>query len=82
MQNSRILTLQKSAKVSWRVEAVRNDLWMRNRAAPVETEKEGLEKGTYQYPEFYGQPKERGMNYEPARDDALRTKQDQRPKTP
>jgi len=56
------------AKVSWRVEAVRNDLWVRTRGAPVEIEKEGREKGTFQHPEFYGQPKERGMNYSPERD--------------
>jgi hypothetical protein len=58
------------AKVSWRIEAVRNDLWMRNQAAPVEADKEGLETGTYQHPEFYGQPKERGMGYSPERDAA------------
>jgi len=56
------------AKVSWRIEAVRNDLWVRTRGAPVEQDKEGLEKGTYQHPELYGQPKERGMNYSPERD--------------
>jgi hypothetical protein len=50
-------------KVSWRVEAVRNDRWMRANGAPVETEKQGLEKGTYQHPELYGQPREKGMNY-------------------
>jgi hypothetical protein len=67
------------AKVSWRVEALRNDLWVRNRAVavetvadgvavqtramPVEVEKQGLEKGTYQHPELYGLSAERGMNY-------------------
>lgn len=50
------------AKVSWRVEAIRNDLWMRNRASPVEADKQGPEKGTYQHPEFYGLPAERGIN--------------------
>lgn len=53
------------AKVSWRIEAVRNDLWMRLRGAPVEVNKEGPEANTYQHPEFYGQPEERSMNYEP-----------------
>jgi hypothetical protein len=57
-------------EVSWEVKAVRNDLWMRNRAAPVETDKEGLEKGTYQHPEFYGQPKDRAMGYSPEREAA------------
>lgn len=51
-------------KVSWRVEAVRNDRWMQQRGAPVEVEKEGLERGKYQHPEFYGLPPERGMNFQ------------------
>ncbi|MDO8632178.1 MAG: hypothetical protein Q7R41_16975, partial [Phycisphaerales bacterium] len=67
------------AKVSWEVKAVRNDLWVQNRAVPVEAlrnglsiqtrampveiEKQGIEKGTYQHPELYGQPAEMGMNY-------------------
>lgn len=55
------------AKVSWRVEALRNDKWMQQRQASVETEKEGIEKGTYQNPEFYGQPKEKSMNYDATR---------------
>lgn len=53
------------AKVSWRVEAVRKDLWVCTRGAPVEADKEGPEKGTYQHPEFYGQPVERGIHYRP-----------------
>ena len=55
------------AKVSWRVEAVRNDRWVQQRGAPVEVEKKDLEKGTYQHPELYGQPKEKGMNYDAER---------------
>jgi len=71
------------AKVSWRVEALRNDLWVRNRAMaleglhddlaiqtramPVEVEKQGREKGTYQHPELYGLPAEMGMNYDATR---------------
>jgi hypothetical protein len=49
------------AKVSWRVEAVRNDRWVRRNGAPVELEKRGRENGTYQHPELYGQPAEKGM---------------------
>jgi hypothetical protein len=56
------------AKVSWRVEALRNDLWVQKRGAPVEVEKQDLEKGTYQHPELYGQPPEKGMNYEAERE--------------
>ncbi len=67
-------------EVSWRVEALRNDLWVQKRAVPmevvsnglsiqtrampVEVEKQGVEKGTYQHPELYGQPPEKGMNYD------------------
>ena len=47
------------AKVSWRVDAVRNDLWVRSRGAPVELDKTGPERGTYQAPDLYGQPEER-----------------------
>jgi hypothetical protein len=50
-------------KVSWRVEAVRNDLRMRLQGATVEREKIGVERGKYQRPEYYGQPPEQGMNY-------------------
>ena len=35
--------------------------------APVELEKEGLESAIYQHPELYGQPPERGMNYDAER---------------
>ncbi|MEX2218071.1 MAG: hypothetical protein WD749_04860 [Phycisphaerales bacterium] len=52
-------------KVSWRVDAVRNDRWVRQRGAPVEIDKQGPEKGTYQHPELYGQPPEKGMSVLP-----------------
>lgn len=54
------------AKVSWRVEAVRHDLWMRRYGAPVEIEKENLEKGVYLHPELYGQPPSRRVQPEEA----------------
>ncbi|TWT43895.1 hypothetical protein RAS1_02950 [Phycisphaerae bacterium RAS1] len=54
-------------KVSWRVEALRNDLRNRLHGAPVEREKTGLERGKYQHPEFYGQPPQRGLDYAPER---------------
>lgn len=55
------------AKVSWEVKALRNDLWVRHHGAPVEADKQGPEKGTYQHPELYGQPPEKGMNYDATR---------------
>ncbi len=51
------------AKVSWEVKALRNDHWVRDRGAPEEVEKQGVERGKYQHPEFYSQPPEKGMNY-------------------
>ncbi|MFN0012835.1 MAG: hypothetical protein ACKVS8_14470 [Phycisphaerales bacterium] len=53
-------------KVSWRVEAVRNDASTRARTRHVEVDKVGLERGTYQHPELYNQPPERGINHVPA----------------
>ena len=50
-------------EVSWEVKAARNDLWMRNRVASVEIEKQGRERGKYQHPELYGQPREKRMNF-------------------
>ncbi len=51
------------AKVSWRVEAVRNDPWVRDHGAPVEEEKAADEKGAYLYPAGYKQPESRGVDY-------------------
>lgn len=50
-------------KVSWRVEAQRNDFWCQQHPAAAEVEKQGSEKGTYQQPELYGQPAEKGHFY-------------------
>ncbi len=55
-------------KVSWRVEAVRNDLRVRLHGAPVERDKTGPERGKYQNPEYYGQPPEMGMDYDTERE--------------
>lgn len=51
-------------EVSWRVEAVRNDLRMRLHGAPVEREKVGPERGKYLHPEYYGQPPEMGIDFQ------------------
>ncbi len=52
-------------KVSWRVEAVRHDLYVRHYGAPVEAEKSEKERGTYQHPELYGLGPERMLGYQP-----------------
>jgi hypothetical protein len=54
-------------KVSWRVEAIRNDRWTRAYGAPVEEEKIGAERGTYQHPDLYGMPAESRVSYRPDR---------------
>ncbi|HMQ16510.1 MAG TPA: hypothetical protein PKC49_11095, partial [Phycisphaerae bacterium] len=53
------------AKVSWRVDAVRNDAWVRARGAPVELLKAESERGRYRHPALYGHADDRGMGYEP-----------------
>lgn len=52
-------------KVSWRIEALRNDRWVQQRGAPVEQIKKGRESGLYQHPELYGQPPEMGLRPRP-----------------
>jgi hypothetical protein len=52
-------------EVSWRVEAIRNDLWVQRYGYQTEQEKEDAIKGKYLSPELYGQPKERGIHYRP-----------------
>jgi hypothetical protein len=53
-------------KVSWRVEAVRNDEYVQQRGAPVEVDKPEWERGTYQHPDLYGQPVEKAIKYRPS----------------
>lgn len=54
-----------NGKVYWRVEAVRNDVWMRTHGAPVEVEKDAVERGKYQHAELYAQPPEMGIDNRP-----------------
>lgn len=49
------------AKVSWRVECLRNDLRMQRQPAPVEMDKPESERGTYQRPDYYGLVDDRGL---------------------
>ena len=51
------------AQASWRVEAVRNDEYVKHYGAPEEVEKPSFERGTYQHPEFYGQPIQKRVDY-------------------
>ncbi len=63
IQNNRfvIRTSKPFVEVSWRVEAVRNDLWIQRYGFQTEPEKPDELKGKYLHPELYDQPKERGI---------------------
>jgi hypothetical protein len=50
-------------KVSWRVEAARNDRFVQTYGSPVEQAKPVEMRGKYLSPELYGQPLERGVQY-------------------
>jgi hypothetical protein len=54
-------------KVSWRVEAVRNDRWVQRYGAPVRAPKPDSLKGKYLRPELYGLPAEAGAFPLPAK---------------
>lgn len=60
-----IRTSKPFVEVSWRVEAIRNDLWVQRYGYQTEQEKEDEIKGKYLNPELYGQPKERGDSLPP-----------------
>jgi hypothetical protein len=60
-----IMSSAPNVEISWRVDADRNDLYVRSRKPEDVVEKQGRERGTYQHPELYGMPKERGMDYRP-----------------
>jgi hypothetical protein len=50
-------------KVSWQVTAVRNDPWVRDNGYQTEVEKPEHERGTYLYPQGYGQPETFSRDY-------------------
>ena len=58
-----IRTSKPFVKVSWRVEAIRNDRWVREYGFQTEQDKAGDLRGKYIHPELYGQPKELGIHY-------------------
>ncbi len=51
-----IQTNQPQVKVSWQVTGVRNDPWARDNRIEVEVDKPATERGSYLYPQGYGQP--------------------------
>lgn len=56
-----IRTSHPRTKVSWRVEATRNDLWTRAHGFRAEQSKEDGLKGKYLHPELYGKSSEQGL---------------------
>jgi hypothetical protein len=50
-------------QVSWQVTASRNDAWVRDKGVVTEVEKTGIEKGTYLYPQGYGQGEDMSRSY-------------------
>lgn len=59
-----IMTSAPNIEVSWEVKATRNDRFVQKYGAPVEVEKEGRERGTYQDPSLYDAPAEMGVMYQ------------------
>jgi hypothetical protein len=51
-------------RVSWRVEAIRNDPYIRRYGYQDEVPKLDKERGKYLLPELYGQPRERAIDYD------------------
>lgn len=76
VQNSRfqIRTSGPKVKVSWEVKADRNDLRVRYSKPMDVVEKDEFERGTYQRPELYGQPKEMGLESKLHRPDPKRNR--------
>lgn len=58
-----IRTDKPNVKVSWRVEGVRNDRWVKKYGAPDELEKKGNWKGKYLQPDLFGLEPEKSMFY-------------------
>jgi hypothetical protein len=67
-------------KVSWLVAATRNDAYMQANPFQVEMPKPADKRGTYLYPEGYGQPESRGEDYEDQQ--RIRQMQDDAPLAP
>jgi hypothetical protein len=50
-------------QVSWQVTGIRHDAYANAHRIEVEQEKPGAEKGTYLYPELFGEPDEKGLGW-------------------
>lgn len=50
-------------KISWEVISRRNDEFVRQRGAPIEVQKVGIERGKLLVPSLFGQPESMGIHY-------------------
>ncbi len=64
---------QPGLEVSWRVEATRNDAYVRTYGAPVEIEKPERERGRYLHPELFGRPRQMGIHHNVSMPDRIET---------
>ena len=68
-----IRTSKPNVKVSWRVEAIRNDLWVQRYGYVTEQEKPQWNQGKYLHPELYGLPIEQGIGHIPEDEETVPT---------
>ncbi len=75
VENNRFLIAggQPGLEVSWRVEAIRNDAYVRAYGAPVEIDKPAEVRGRYIHPELFGQPREMGIYHHAAMPEPIET---------
>jgi trimeric autotransporter adhesin len=72
-----IKTDKPNVKVSWQVTGIRQDAYTKAHPMVVEQEKPANERGTYQHPELFGQPEQKGLFW--ARNSELRKRQQAKP---
>lgn len=61
-----IKTDKPNVKVSWRLEGVRNDAFVKKYGAPIEVEKRGQWAGKYLIPDLYNAPVTQGIDFLPS----------------
>lgn len=63
-----VRTDKPNVKVSWRVEADRNDRYVQEHPVQAEVDKPSFQRGTYLRPELYGLPRQRKTTYDRERE--------------
>jgi hypothetical protein len=66
-----IRTEEPGVRVSWQVTGIRQDAWANEHRIVVEEDKKGEDRGLYLHPSAFGQPRERGVDYDPGREARL-----------